>query len=423
VQLRFPAPRGLAVEPQRAPELYALIDELSHEFPGARLDEVRLTPDWSLELARVPASGYPYAWRRCLLLGVPTLLGSSPTHMRIHIAHALARLSRIYTRPSGWVTLLADLWSRHREAHAEGLTPPQMILRAFFGWYAPLYALIAAPAQRAEVLRADERVLAVSNDLDIREAIVTGWVMRRLLEGEYWPSYLKLASRHAHPPYPPYAHMARSLPRGVDRKTAARWLETAMEDYVAHGSHGPTPSLAERLVAIGHERVGDIGQVEPVAAQTLLGGHLVPILNVFDTRWLAANKTEWAARYARTEGEKQRLSELERQAELAPLAGEEAWEYVRLVARYHDATEVTLRYKTLLTGGLDHARASFYIGRYLLAQRDPEGVRALERAMALDEGHTVSACRLITRYMVETGAKRFAQFYRRKALAYEAHAA
>jgi hypothetical protein len=245
--------------------------------------------------------------------------------------------------------------------------------------------------------------------------------MRRYLENEFWPQYLKLSTRYAKPPYPPYGALARRVLKGLSARELEPWLNKALESEA--GYVDPSPALAERIDALAQDRVDLVARTDGLAGPDLLGERYLSAVGAIDEQWVAENAAEWTARYHRNERIRRRFQLLQRQAADGMIADKDAWEYTLLLPRYFEDEALADRYKQLLGADPQDARVWFYVGRFLLQRRDADGVKALETAMTLDEQHTVAACRLITRFMVDTGAKKYAQFYRRKALAYQAQAA
>ena len=121
--------------------------------------------------------------------------------------------------------------------------------------------------------------------------------------------------------------------------------------------------------------------------------------------------------------EQQRLRQLIMQAMQSLLADETAWELLQMSKRYLNDEQMLPMSRQILQSSLSDARIYFDIGRSLLAQGDEQGIMALEKAINTDEGYTVIACQLMTKYFVYVGNSRSAQNTRRRALAFQVNAA
>lgn len=421
IRTRPTPPSGNVLGAEEAPELFRVIEELRAHWGAAPLHQVLLTADCELELERTPRHGFPFLFDNTLRVGLPLLLTSAPAHARTLLARRVGQLGGLWRRPTGWVAVWSGAFSSYAR-HGEGRWQPEAVaLRIFFSWFAPLYARIALPVLRREELAGDGFAMETVNDIDVRDALVHTAILQRYLDDAFWPRYFALAAREPTPPFLPFAGLHQRWDRGIDRASAQRWLEEALEAVPEAGS--ALPALRQRLEQIGHDRA-DLPQRSPASAgDHFLGGSLGALIDLLDRQWLREHLPAWRQRHRKTLAERQRLQELSARAEVGRLADDEAWEYTLLVQRHMSREAIVARYKQLLAADPRDARVQFYIGRYLLGLKDPVGVQALETAMQLDPSHTVQACRLITRYMVDTGAKKHAQHYRRLALSYEAGAA
>jgi hypothetical protein len=415
-------PSGLSLALDHAPRLAAEIDRLRERRRSPPIHEIRITQRFELEVVRVPSTVYPLRSHNVLLIGLPLLQASSPRQFSTWLALKLTQLSRTYLRPTGWIYFANARFRRYCDLPCSGWSPECLVLRGFFSWFAPSFDVISFYARRMDELRADAMMLSESSDtVRLVETLATQGAMRRYLENEFWPQYLKLSTRYAKPPYPPYGALARRVLKGLSARELEPWLNKALESEA--GYVDPSPALAERIDALAQDRVDLVARTDGLAGPDLLGERYLSAVGAIDEQWVAENAAEWTARYHRNERIRRRFQLLQRQAADGMIADKDAWEYTLLLPRYFEDEALADRYKQLLGADPQDARVWFYIGRFLLQRRDADGVKALETAMTLDEQHTVAACRLITRFMVDTGAKKYAQFYRRKALAYQAQAA
>lgn len=412
---------GIEITRGQAPQLFALIGRLQAHFGPAPLDRVLLTAGHELTLVHSPRRALPFGLQRTLKIGLPLLLTCSPRHVEVLLARPLGAMNGARGRPGAWVDIANDLFAAYRRHYAGRWSPQAVMLRPALSLFSPLFDWLSLPARRRQALAADGYAMEIISDLEVREALVQEAVTRRYLETDFWPRFLALATRSPRPPRPVFAALRRANGAGLDKAQVRRWMEEAWGE--AEDAPDETPGLRRRLEAIGHDRAEPPTAFSENAATVLLGADLAPLERRVEEAWLKCHLPAWKARHRRTQAERRRLQALMDKAGGGQLAGDEAWEYTLLAQRHLAGPQILLHYERLLAAAAQDARVQFYIGRFLLGLKDPRGVEALERAMALDHRHTVSACRLITRYMMDTGAKQVAQEYRRRALEYQTHAA
>lgn len=420
-QLAPRRPEGLPIELPGSPRLADEIERLRKHFRSPPIHEALITQRFELEVVRVPNSAYPFGARNILLIGLPLLQSSSPGQFSALLARKLGQLARTYRRPSGWIYFANGSFQRYRDLPCAGWCPECLILRAFFSWFSPSFDVLSFFVRRMDDLRADQIALDSVGRQTLADTLATHGAMRRMLDNEFWPKYLKLSTRYATPPFPPYGALARRVLKGIGQQELEPWLSKALSTNA--GIVDPLPPLSDRIRLIGEDRLEPVASTDGLAGPDFLGERYLAAVGAIDEQWVEQNTAEWNARYNRNERIRRRFQLLLRQASDGVIPEKDVWEYTLLLPRYFEDDALAERYRQLLASDPQDARVWFYIGRFLLQRRDADGVKALETAMTLDEQHTVAACRLITRYMVETGAKKYAQFYRRKALAYQAQAA
>lgn len=414
-------PEGLPIELSQMHRLDDEIERLRKSYRSPAIHEALITPRFELEIVRVPNTAYPFRSRNVLLIGLPLLQASSPGQFSVSLTRKLAQLARTYRRPTGWIYFANGRFRSYSDLQCAAWSPEHIALKGFYSWFAPGFELLSFFARREDELRADRMASNTIGVQTLIDTLATQAAMRRFLDNEFWPQYLKLATRYAKPPYPPYGAIARRVLKGIGAQELHPWLASALSAEA--GYVDPAPSLSERIGLLAEQRLDPVARTDGLAGPDFLGERYLPTVGVIDEQWVSETAADWSARYYRNERIRRRFERLLQQASDGIISDDDAWEYSLLLPRYFDDETLAERYRELLASDPHDARVWFYIGRFLLQRRDSDGVKALETAMSLDEHHTVAACRLITRYMVETGAKKYAQFYRRKALAYQAQAA
>jgi hypothetical protein len=164
--LKTSGPPGRTLGKQEAPELFALVEQLRTEFGSPAIGRIVLTPDYELELVRRPRSVYPFLFENVLIIGLPLLESLSPAYLKVLLARRIGHLAHSYRRPGAWLYHLRFAWEHHRRMFAQGWGPNQLLMRAFFSWYAPLFRAATRDTARTEELYADGCAMQIINDYD-----------------------------------------------------------------------------------------------------------------------------------------------------------------------------------------------------------------------------------------------------------------
>ena len=267
---------------------------------------------------------------------------------------------------------------------------------------------------------ADQQLQATLRDVTVAEMLLTENISSHYLTNDFWPNLFSKAYRHKQPPYFPYASLDHNMRAKLDQAKAQAWLNTDLEKIAPLSV---TPSLRQRLDRLGMLRVLLPAPITESAAKYFLEDNLKIFAGQLDRVWFKTHEFEWQQKYQQGLSEQQRLRQLIMQAMQSLLADETAWELLQMSKRYLNDEQMLPMSRQILQSSLSDARIYFDIGRSLLAQGDEQGIMALERTIILDEGYTVIACQLMTKYFVQIGNSRSAQSTRRRALAFQVNAA
>ena len=72
-------------------------------------------------------------------------------------------------------------------------------------------------------------------------------------------------------------------------------------------------------------------------------------------------------------------------------------------------------YQQILRQDPQHAKTLFAVGRILLSQNDPSGIKILERAMSIDKGCVAQSCWMLAQYFKRTGDENQSKIYLERA--------
>ena len=382
--LKTSGPSGRTLGRQEAPELFALVEQLRREFASPAIGRIVLTPNYELELVRRPRSVYPFVFENVLVIGLPLLETLSPVYLKVLLARRIGHLAQVRRRPGAWLYHLRYTWEHHRRMFARGWGPDQLVMRAFFCWYAPVYRTVTRNTARNEALHADGCAMRIINDYDVAEALSLAAAGKAFFEQHFLRGLLKQATHHPAPPYLPYSGLPQALRKGLTRRRLKRLLDRAWSEKTSPGAS--VPALRERLEAIGHSAAPLPNLHVESAAATLLGDALGPLQKEMDAAWLERHRDSWSERFRKGQQERMRLRTLLRGLSAGSLSTQDARECTQLIHRHvAGRAERTRLYKRLLSSHPKDPCIGLFIGRYLVSIGDADGVRALEAAMSSDE--------------------------------------
>ena len=419
-KFRLAYPSGRPLHDHEAPILRTFIDELCRKQHAPRIDRIRIVRDFSIDLVRTPINGYPLVYNGSLLIGLPLMQSLNARQLLLRIEREIIMSSGDFKRPVSWVVFTHKLCRQYYAAWRKNWTVPSLFMRAFFSWYVPLLNILSQPAFRMQHYAADNKMQTSVRDQTLVEMLITENISGHYLTNDFWPHLYNKAYRHKQPPYLPYASLDHNLRLKLNQENAQTWLNADLEKSAQHSD---LPALRQRLNRLGVHRVSLPPPVTESAAQYFLANNHKIIADQLDRVWLKTHEFEWQQKYQQGLSQQQRLRTLIIQAMQHLLSDDTSWELLQLGKRYLSEEQMLPMFKQILQNSLSDARIFFDIGRNLLIQNDAQGVMALEKAMMFNEGYTVIACQLMTKYFVRIGNSRSAQNYRRRALAFQANAA
>lgn len=394
---RTPLKPGIALQDQEAPLLADIVTRFLDLYSAPSIAKTVITEDSAIEITRMPLAGLPVWFSNRLEIGLPLLIALTPLHLEGLLAGKIGQFSGRYDRVSAWLATQAMYW-QYRQAGARGVTPPDYILRAFTGWFVPLYAWLSRPARRRYQLEFDRCAHDVLSVQDQADMLATQVVVGRFLEERYWPTIQKSAERVPEPGFMPYANLEHVLENKLRGEDVQSWLRKIMA--VRDDGLSATPTLRTRLEQIGQERIGWPDFTLEKAMYRFLDANREEIIERCDRAWVEQVRDDWRARFERSQGDRNRLRALKMKLQQRPLHGKDAMAYAALTKRLCDREQAIEAHKNIVATNPSDAKLNYGAGKYLVSVGDPAGVKALERAMELDKQYVDPACRLISDFVV-----------------------
>ncbi|WJW75417.1 hypothetical protein QVG61_13150 [Thiohalobacter sp. IOR34] len=399
LRLEFPRPQGIRLSRRTAPRLFGLIEEVRRQLHAAPVHRVHVDESLGVELLRIPRHGLPLTHDNVLLIGYPLLACFSAEQLRALLAGRIGEISVHNLGVVAWLCQLRQTWLQYRVAAARLGGPSGFLLRLFFDHFTPLYARLSAPLVRDRELRRDhyalqlveEEVLAATLSLEVAAA--------RFLEDYYWPRIYRSAERLARPGFRVYSNLGVVFAGKLKDRNPQAWVREA---FARASSATAGPSLRERLAALGLAEPWPPRAPGRSAAEALLEDAGRPLAVRLERRWLAREQEGWALRHQRSCSERQRLRRLRSQAEAGTLRGSPAMEYLALVRRHGSEAQARAAAERILELNPEDPGVLFGVGKYFIGRQEPQGVKLLEQAMALDKRCVSAACRLISGFVIRT---------------------
>jgi len=152
------------------------------------------------------------------------------------------------------------------------------------------------------------------------------------------------------------------------------------------------------------------------AAAHYLGKHQEELITRLNRSWYAWAEPDWTASHTEQQELRNRQTALDTLAGERPLTHAESWERIGIIAKLEGEDTVVPLIRCLLDGYPEHVAANFSLGRILLQQSDPEGIRFLEAAMELEIECEMEGCHLIFVFLSGQGNEAEAEHYRLRAM-------
>ncbi len=409
-------PKGIALNPQRVPKLFALIDDLAKNLKTASFHHVLLTDDFNASVMQVPRLGLFGWYANYLVIGLPLMQALSPKQFRAVLAHELGHLSGNHSRFAGWIYRVRQTWVQILDRLQAGRhSETGLIFSAFFNWYAPFFSAYSFVLARADEYEADRCAAQMAGQQNAADALVNVSVRGDYLSTTFWPQLTRQADLQPDPPTQPYHDLAQALTREIDLETAQQRLATALKEKT--DTADTHPCLRDRLSALGLDptAVKPTVKLHRTAAEYFLDTALNGYTEQLNQEWQTAVTFRWKERYTYATHLQKSLSELEHKAQSSNLTVEEAWNRAQWTSELTDTETALPLVKAVLQESPTHAEANYVFGRVLAEQSNPEAIAYLEVAMQQDQNKILTGCQIIGHLLSQQGRDSEIESYRQRA--------
>jgi Zn-dependent protease with chaperone function len=411
--VHLPPPTGRVLEPKEAPQLFAVIKELSSSLNAPFPSQVLITTEFNASVVQMPRLGI-FGWQKnYLLLGLPLMEALTPEQFRGVLAHELAHLSGNHGRFSSWIYRVRKTWVQIlSQVQANGKS---LLFDSFFNWYAPFFDAYSFVFVRMNEYEADRCAAQVVGPKNIAEALINVEVRNHFLEHSFWPRVSRQLNDQAEPPSSMYTHMLSTLRLELAFHDAERWLHQALKQRT--NTQDTHPCLTERLSALGlrsdwqPELPPSMVVIEVSSAYYFLQSALEPLTHHFNESWKQEVSLSWQERHHHLQESKKILHSLEEKAQCQELTEEETWERAYWTAELQERPQAIPLLQEVLVMNPDHVCANYLLGDILLAQENMAGIALLDHAMALDPEISLSGNELIYLFHQKQGRQAEANRY------------
>lgn len=418
--VKVPAPTGVEIGREEAPQLFALADELTKELEAPRVHTVLVNGAYNASLSQVPRLGI-FGWHRnYLTLGLPLTQALTPEQFRAVVAHELGHLSGNHGRFGSWIYRVRMTWAQLLERLARERRRGSAVFTKFVNWYAPHFNAYSFVLARQHEYDADRAAAQAAGPRDTAEALAVIELKGSYLSERYWPEVFSRADEQAEPARGSYAGMAEAL-RGTVPDAQAYLRRSLAQETGYDDTH---PSLAARLEALGLDDAAREEMVERLArehaaqgetaAARYLGAHEEALARLLDEDWCVQVGAVWRDRHRYVKESRARLAALEEKARTSELTLEEAWKRAYWTAEFKGADEAVPLLRELVARRPRHADANFMLGQILIARGEESGVEHVERAMSAEPKSVPAGCRLLYAFLREQRREPEAEKYRHR---------
>lgn len=340
-RIKVPQPKGLKIQPDKAPELFKLIDQLRDQHAQVKIDNIILTQEHKIEIIKTPVFGLPIWNSTTLTIGLPVMINLSNQQFKSALMRKFYQFSNANISLTNWIFWLRQNWTQYEEAYKNKKKLGHLPLRLFFKFYAPKFNKASAFAARMDELKADRYTLNEINDADLLDMIQGEIVCKFFLENTYWPKIRNLVRKSPTADIYPHEKMAHLLAQGLPQKNAMHLLASA---YAKKGTtEDASPTLKTRLDNIGHQKIKKPSQAKINSAQTYLGGSYLAYVKFIDKAWTTTTLSEWKKQDRTYQQEYSLLKMLENKASLSSkLSYKEMWLYAKLKKKI-DQTAISFK--------------------------------------------------------------------------------
>jgi Zn-dependent protease with chaperone function len=466
--LKVPEPTGLDVTADDAPELFALLDELSAKL-HTRVDKVLLDHQYNAAVIQIPRLGLLGFYKNIVMIGLPLMLTQRPLQFKAILAHELGHLSGNHSRSSAWIYKLRGRWANLLATIGEAGSLFCAVFLVFFSWFSPRFSAYSLALARAHELEADANAAKIAGVENFTKCMLTLPVYGKFLGKSFWPDVQELIKTTPTAPDDVFVRMKNraaiycpeqegldeTLKEALGERASGtdthpplkvRLLDGYFEPALTlrdNGSgNGLHPPLKVRLMegtfeaALTQNKSVEIPQgifselahpiaTEDSAAYRYLGQHLDSTLVQLGRRWQKDMAEGWKHEHSLFLAAVESLNQLEKKATETGLTIEELKLKAYLVGETQNNKACIAVYHEILALSPQETGIRYNLGMMLLEEDFEAGLKHLTDAIGARSTLLPQACPKLLPLLKETGRHaeaealecRLAEYHKEAALA------
>jgi Zn-dependent protease with chaperone function len=377
--IRMPPPKGVRVDRNHCPQLFAELDRLSAALKTPKIHQVIITAEVNAAVLQAPKLGIFGWYTNYLLLGLPLMRSVTPEQFRATLAHELGHLSGNHSRFSGWVYRIRYAWSKLSQQGDR----PSLLMYPFFKWYEPFFRAYTFVLSRSNEYVADRCSAEYAGSQNAAEDLIQIY-LKGTHAARIWRDFYQQKSQQAKVPANAISHLIGQLDQGMSSESAQTWLEMELArqtDY--EDTH---PCLSERLSAYGYcyyaeQPLSLPFPVTQTAAESLLASEVRSITALLDAQWKAEHVKFWQALHARRQERAVFYQDLLEREQAQGLTVEQSLKLALLTAEFVGSDTAIARLITSTQQFPHHIQSQYELGRLRLLQKQSAGLADLTRAI------------------------------------------
>ncbi len=418
-----PSTRGIVLTHNKAPALFALLDDIRVKLNTPPIHYVRLNEDFNASAGQYPrfGTGLLGNYQNYLYLGLPLMETLSPEQFRFVIAHELGHHSRNHSRISRRIYKMQGVWEQLIASFKQrNDTLSILIFGSFYLWYVPYFSAYSFALRRQNEYEADSFAIQYTDTQAGGSALLTLRLWGQRFE-EVWSQYYKQVLEQMEVPTGVLLQIADTAKHALPTETAVDRLTSALRKKT--GFDDTHPGTKDRLLAIGYLKEGyQVEELVPPipavsASEFYFGVELPYIRQELEQDYRNRAAQGWKARYETLQEHSKKIKELEEKGQQTQSLSRD--ELMHLGGLYEQVDRVEgaiLCTRTIIEKEPDYLPAKYQLARMLLESKEEEGMALMEEVMEKEKDYTFSGCQIIYSYLMNAGREEEANNYRSRYL-------
>jgi hypothetical protein len=399
--VKLSEPEGLNIEPEQAPKLFDVLDEISDAMGGVPVHSVAISNEFNACIVQTPRWGVFGNYQNHLEIGLPLAMALSVDELKAGIAHEMGHLSRAHGKFSAWIYRQRVTWRALESKFSEPSNIFDQVLGAFYGWYAPYFNAYSFVLARNHEYVADQAAAIATSTSVLGSALTKSELIGRFLSEVFWKRLFDQVERSADPPYMPYSMMPRAFALAQKEWAREDWLNESLRTFSS--DEDTHPSLAERLAALDLEPSVPSHHGEQ-SALSLFAPSTPDLVKHFDEQWREENGAEWRRQHTTLNEAKARLAVL---GQYSPedLSSDMLWEKAVLLLDVNRSSDALDALALLVRREGKFPKAHLLLGYLLLEENEDRGLQHLINAIQHDKSFADEAGRAGYAYLMRRGSE------------------